>query len=231
MKTEATKYTLKDLPSQQRPREKLLSAGAESLNDAELLAIIIQNGTIKQTALELSYALLTRFGSLHALKHVGIAELRSISGIGFAKACQIKASIELSRRFYSFLPAPAQSVCCAEDAYHLMKHKFLLEKKEFFYILLLDIKNKLLKACMISQGTLTSSLVHPREVFNPAIKESAASIILIHNHPSGDPKPSLEDVEITRQIKQAGFIIGIKVLDHVIIGNNAYFSFAEQMIE
>jgi DNA repair protein RadC len=227
MQSSEFKYTLKDLPINQRPREKMLAAGVEVLNDAELLAILIQKGTRNQTALDVAYVLLSKFGSLASLQNVGIRELLKIHGIGFAKACQIKSAFELSKRLREEIPAFRIQISSAKDVYALMKNKFLLEKKEYFYILLLDIKNKLLKECMISQGTLTASIVHPREVFNAAIKESAASIILIHNHPSGDPKPSQEDIDITRQIRQAGQIMGIKVLDHVIVGHTTYFSFAE----
>lgn len=231
MQSNELKYTLKDLPINQRPREKLLSVGVEVLNDAELLAILIQKGTHKQTALDLSYALLSKFGSLSDLQNVGVGELLKLHGIGFAKACQIKAAFELSKRMREEIPNHKTHLSSAKDVYVFMKNRFLLEKKEYFYILLLDIKNRLIKESMISQGTLTASIVHPREVFNVAIKESAASIILIHNHPSGDPKPSQEDIEITRQLKQAGQIIGIKVLDHVIIGQGVYFSFAETISE
>lgn len=221
------KYKIKDLPAEQRPREKLLSSGVEALNDAELLAIIIGKGTTNNTAIDLSYAILSRFGSLTNLSKAGISELLKIKGIGYAKACQIKAAMELSKRLGNKSILDNPQISSAKDVYDLMKGKFFQEKKEYFYILLLDIKNRLIKECKITEGILTASIVHPREVFNPAIKESAASIILIHNHPSEDPKPSSEDIEITNQIKEAGNILGIRVLDHIIIGGKSYFSFAE----
>lgn len=224
------KYKIKSLPENQRPREKLLSKGAMTLNDAELLAIIIQSGTTNKTAVELSYAILAKFGSIKKLKDAAVAELCCIAGIGFAKACQIKAAVELAHRIGGYVQMSGFKISCSQDVYNIVKDKFLLEKKEYFYILLLDAKNKLIKECMISQGTLTSSLVHPREVFNPAIKESAVSIILIHNHPSGDPFPSKEDIELTRQLNQASEIIGIKILDHIIIGHDRYYSFVDHPI-
>jgi len=221
------KYKIKDLPAEQRPREKLLSNGVEALNDAELLAIIVGKGTMNKTAIDLSYNILSEFGSLSNLASAGVSELIKIKGIGYAKACQIKAAFELSKRIRSKSILENPQISSAMDVYNLMKDKFFQAKKEYFYILLLDIKNRLIKEIKVSEGILTASLVHPREVFNPAIKESAASIILIHNHPSEDPKPSREDIEITNQIKQAGNILGIKVLDHIIIGGRNYFSFAE----
>ncbi len=224
------KYKIKCLPENQRPREKLLIKGSASLNDAELIAIIIQNGTLNKTAVELAYNVLAKVGSLEGLKNVGISELCSISGIGFAKACQLKAAVELAHRISGYHNLLGYKICCSQDAYNVVKEKFLLEKKEYFYILLLDVKNRVIKECMISQGILTASLVHPREVFNPAIKESAASIILIHNHPSGDPFPSKEDVELTEQLKRAGELMGIKVLDHIIVGQDSYFSFVDHQM-
>ncbi len=221
------KYKIKDLPAEQRPREKLLSSGVESLNDAELLAIIVGKGTMNKTAIDLSYNILSEFGSLSNLANAGVSELLKIKGIGYAKASQIKAAFELSKRIRSKSILENPQISSATDVYNLMKDKFFQAKKEYFYILLLDIKNRLIKEIKVSEGILTASLVHPREVFNPAIKESAASIILIHNHPSEDPKPSREDIEITNQIRQAGNILGIKVLDHIIIGGRNYFSFAE----
>jgi DNA repair protein RadC len=230
MQIKNTKYKIKNLPEDQRPREKLISKGASFLNDAELVAIIIRSGTYDKTALELSYDILAGVGSIEGLQNVGVAELCKIKGVGYAKACQIKAAVELARRISNSGRMPGFKVCCSRDVYNVVKDKFLFEKKEYFYILLLDVKNRIIKECMISQGTLTSSLVHPREVFNPAIKESAASIVLIHNHPSGDPYPSKEDIELTGQLKQVSEVVGIKILDHLIIGRDSYYSFAEHSL-
>jgi DNA repair protein RadC len=174
--------------------------------------------------------LIKEFGNLQAIDSSSINELRTLPGIGLAKACQIKAALELGKRFLSEksqFKGPFRN--SAEVASYYIP-RMTNVKKEIFKSLLLDSKNKLIREVIISEGSLNYSIVHPREVFNPAIKESAAAVIFIHNHPSGDPSPSADDLEITKRLKKVSDIVGIKLLDHIIIGNNRYFSFVDEQL-
>lgn len=222
--------TIKDWPEDDRPRERLIKKGPESLTDTQLLAIILRTGFKgdKKSAVDIGRELLMKFGNFRSLDLLSINELCSIKGIGAAKAAQIKAAFEIGKRMSSQYGRSRKQFRSSEDVVDHYLPLMRNIKKEIFKIILLDSKNKMLKEIIISQGSLTSSLVHPREVLNPAIKESAASIILIHNHPSGDPAPSKDDIEITHRLKQACDIIGIKVLDHIIIGEKNHFSFVDQ---
>jgi DNA repair protein RadC len=207
-----------------------MNNGPESLTDAQLLAIILRIGdkSENKSALDIGRELLTKFGNFRDMDLLSVKEICSIKGIGIAKATQIKAALEIGKRMSSQYGNRREQFKSSEDVvkWHIPLMRNI--KKEIFKIVLLDSKNKILKDIIISQGSLTSSLVHPREVLNPAIKESAASIILIHNHPSGDPFPSQDDIEITQRLKQAGDIVGVKVLDHIIIGESSHFSFVDQ---
>jgi DNA repair protein RadC len=216
-------------PEEDRPREKLLKYGSEHLTNGELLAILLRTGIKtaenKKTALDLAKELLFCFKSLNNIIELSISELASIKGIGIAKAAQIIASFELGRRALSEKSGNNKSFRCSEDiANHYIP---LLKdlKKEQFRIVLLNIKNRIIKDVLVSLGSLTSSIVHPREVLKIAIKESAASVIFIHNHPSGDPEPSIDDIEITKRLCKSCNIIGINVLDHIIIGRETFYSF------
>lgn len=222
--------TIKNWPEDDRPRERLVNNGPENLSDAQLLAIILRlgNKTDKKSAVDIGRELLLKFGNFRSLDQLSINELCSIRGIGVAKAAQVKAALEIGKRMssqYGEIRKQFKSSQSVVDYYIPLMRNL---KREIFKIILLDSKNKILKDIIISQGSLTSSLVHPREVLNPAIKESAASIILIHNHPSGDPTPSKNDIEITQRIKEACSIVGIKVLDHIIIGEKSHFSFIDE---
>lgn len=221
--------TIKDWPEDERPREKLLKRGAESLSDGELLAIILRtgDGTTKQSAMDHARALLTRFGSLRRLASAGIKEICEIKGIGPAKAATIMAAFEIGKRVSKEEIRPGDTFRCGEDVYRHYHSTMRDSKKENFLAILLDSKNKVIREVDISTGSLTASIVHPRELFNPAIKESAAAMILIHNHPSGDPTPSREDIELTKRLRDAGELLGIKVLDHIIIGDGHHVSLAE----
>lgn len=222
--------TIKNWPEEDRPRERLVDKGPESLTDAQLLAIILRVGDKagKKSALDLGRELLTTFGDFRQLDLLSVRELCAIKGIGLAKAAQVKAALEIGKRMSSQYGGKKKQFRSSEDVVNYYIPLMRNIKKEIFKIILLDSKNKILKDILISQGSLTSSLVHPREVLNPAIKESAASIILIHNHPSGDPTPSQDDIEITHRLKQACDIVGIKVLDHIIIGEKSHFSFVDR---
>jgi len=218
---------LSQWPRGEGPRERLLSHGSASLSTAQLLAVLLRTGGRRgQTALELSRRVIAHFGSVEELAHAGPEELQQIPGVGPAGAATISAALELGRRAH---PAgrnrrPAFS-SAAEAASWLMPRMAHL-RKELFVALLLDGKNRLIRQVRISEGSLSSSIVHPREAFLPAVRASAASVIFAHNHPSGDPGPSREDLAVTEQLRQAGGILGIAVLDHVIIGAGEFTSLA-----
>ncbi|MBI3599375.1 MAG: DNA repair protein RadC, partial [Nitrospinae bacterium] len=197
---------IKDWPEDERPRERLIKYGAESLSDAQLLAIILRTGNKNRSAVDLAMTLITEFGDFRSMDALSISELCTIDGIGTAKAAQIKASFEIGRRMLSGGGGLKKNFRSSDDVvnYYIPLMKNL--KKEVFKTILLDSKNKIIKEMTISEGILTASIVHPREVFNPAIKESAAAVILVHNHPSGDPSPSQEDVEITSRLVKSGEI-------------------------
>lgn len=224
--------TIKDWPEDDRPREKLLKRGEEALSNTELLAIVLRTGNAStgQSALDHARLLMNTFGNFRALSNAGISEVCEIKGIGPAKAATIKAVMEIAKRYYADQIPKSKPLSKSEDVFAHFYPQLKDKKKESFFVLLLDGKNRHYKTVRISEGSLTSSLVHPREVFNPIIKESAASIILIHNHPSGDPAPSHEDREITSRLKEIGHLMGIKVLDHIIIGDEIYFSFMDSGI-
>ncbi|TYP57617.1 RadC family protein [Thermosediminibacter litoriperuensis] len=223
--------TIKDLPREERPRERLQRYGAEVLSDAELLALLIRTGTVSESALVLAHRVLKGDGGKTGLEFVaraGIEELSKIKGIGPAKAVQIKAAVELGRRISAFCRSDDIVISSPVDVKKLLMEEMRFLEKEHFKVILLNVKNRVISIEEISIGSLNSSIVHPREVFKPAIKRSSAAIILVHNHPSGDPTPSREDIEITRRLVEAGRILGIDVLDHVIIGNPSYVSFKEK---
>lgn len=218
---------IKDWPAGERPRERLIKEGCHALSDAQLLAILIRTGSDQANAVQLAIDLLDQFHELHNLANLSIKELCSIRGIGPAKAAQLKAAFELGRR--SLAPPVSQRtrIHSSQDIYRHFSPAFGHLKKEMFKIVLLDQKNKIIRDVLVSEGSLTLTVVHPREVFNPAVRDSAASVIFLHNHPSGDPTPSHEDRELTRRLIAAGDLMGIQVLDHVIIGDNQYFSFSD----
>ncbi len=215
---------IKDMPINMRPREKLLNQGEISLSEAELLAIILGMGTKNMSAIELAHALLCKYKNLRNLKEASLEELKEQKGIGLAKAVQIKAAFELGKRVATNTPYKSY-IKSPDDVKNMVMEEMRYFDREYFRVLYLDRKNGLITMENISIGGLHSSIVHPREVFKTAVKKSAASIILVHNHPSGDPSPSPEDIEITKRLKDAGELMGIKLIDHIIIGDNCYASF------
>ena len=221
---------IKNWPEDERPREKLLKRGAEALTDAELLALILRTGDAagKQSAIDLGRTLLQEFGDLRTLAGATVAEVCRIKGTGPAKAASIKAAMELANRFQARRFESLERFTAPAQVFEHFHHEFRDRRKEHFLALLLDGKNRIIKRVQISEGSLNQSIVHPREVFSPAVRESAAAIILVHNHPTGDPTPSREDIEITRRLKEAGDIMGVKVLDHIIIGDGTFLSFTAQ---
>lgn len=224
-------YTIKDLPKSERPREKLREYGVQSLSNAELIAIIIRMGFGSDTAIDLANKILSIDSSgIKFLSHATIEELTSIKGIGSCKAAQIQASIELGKRIARDRGEEKIKIDSPLVLVDLLMEEMRYLKKEYFKIAVLDTKNQIISIDNISIGNLNASIVHPREVFNIAIKKSANSIILIHNHPSGDPTPSREDINITHRLIEVGEIVGIKVLDHIIIGDNKHISFKQRNI-
>ncbi len=220
--------SIKELPETERPRERLLAVGEENVTDVELLAILIRGGSREESALGLAQRLLATFGSLQRLARAGNRELLAIKGIGKAKVAQIRAGLALGRRLAAEPIAPGVAVKGSEQTFRHFHERMKDLKKETFVCLLLDTKHNVIREEKIAVGSLNESLVHPREVFQPAIAESAASVLFVHNHPSGDPTPSPQDRQLTRRLCEAGDLVGIQVLDHIIIGRDAYYSFAEQ---
>lgn len=226
--TEENRLMIRDLPTEERPREKLKALGAEALSNAELLAILLRTGSDRESALQLAVRLLSLGGGLRELPGLSLEDLQVLRGVGPAKAAQLKAALEIGRRLATMPPDQAESITSPQRAAALFMEELRYKKKEHFMIMLLNTKNHLLSREEISIGSLNASIVHPREIFKIPLRKSAASIILVHNHPSGDPSPSQEDLEVTRRLVEAGNLLGIAVRDHLIIGDGCYFSFKEK---
>jgi DNA repair protein RadC len=216
---------IKDMPKSDRPRERLAELGAKNLTLQELMAVIIRTGNSKgQNAIQVAAALLKLFeNDLNDLFCASIEELKEVDGIGFAKACQIKAVFELGIRIGAFYKESLFITSTDDVVNRILPHMRYL-KQEHFIVVLLDSKNRFIRSDVVSMGSLDSALLHPREVFRPAVRHAASSMILAHNHPSGDPTPSDEDMFMTKKICMCGAIMDIEVLDHVIIGNPDYVS-------
>lgn len=214
-------------PPSERPRERLLKDGPEVLSDAQLLAILLRIGRRDSSAVEVAMDLLRQLDGLQGLPNRSVEELCRIPGVGPAKAAQLKAAIELGKRV---LAAPLSSGTKITSSADLFRHYYPLLRdlrREVFKIVLLDAKHAIVREATVSEGSLTVSIVHPREVFNLAVRESAAAVIFVHNHPSGDPSPSEEDRVLTARLVAAGELLGIQVLDHLIVGDGRYTSFAD----
>jgi DNA repair protein RadC len=224
----ASGSALKGWARADRPREKLLDCGAEALSAVELLAVLLRTGSEGETVLDQARAVLDVAGHrLRGLADLGHPDLCRIKGIGPAKAAQLLALVEVAKRFGEEEFAPGTLFKGSYDVYAHFRERLALERHEQFYAVLLDNKNRKLKDIRISQGSLTASIVHPRDVYLPVIRESAAAVIFVHNHPSGDPTPSAEDLEITRRLRQVGELVGVRVLDHLVIGRGRYISFVD----
>lgn len=221
---------IKDWPAADRPREKLLSTGPAALSDTELLAIILRSGHAGSgaSALDLARLLFSCFGSLRTMVSAAAAELCQVPGIGPAKAAEILALGELARRHAATPLSPGARFTSAREVFAHFHERLRDRKKEVFLTLLLDSKNRVLREVQVSEGSLNASIVHPREVFQPVIRESAAAVLFVHNHPSGDPTPSREDLELTVRLRDAGALMGVRVLDHIIIGSGCYVSMADR---
>ena len=219
---------IKDLPKSDRPREKLVAKGAENLKDSELLAILLRTGKTGKNVIEIASQILSKYSKKRLLQ-MSYDDLSKISGIDSAKATTLLAAFELSKRALEVNDTNLPVINTAKDAVAQLSDMHDL-KKEHFVVLYLNAKNQLVHKETISMGTLNANLVHPREVFEPALKYSAAQIIAAHNHPSGDPKPSEDDMELTKRLVEAGKMMGIEIMDHVIVSKNSHFSFKEEKL-
>lgn len=218
-------FTVHDLPLSERPRERLIKLGTEALSAQEILALILGRGTKGESVMVIAQNLLSEFGNLKGVVEASVEELTRVKGVGQAKATQLKAAFELSKRIEaSANEGKKVPVKSPEDIVRIIKSELKDKKKEHFFVILLDTRNQYLGKDKVSVGSLDTSIVHPREVFKPALSASAASVILVHNHPSGDPKPSEEDIKLTKRLVEAAEIMGIDVLDHIIIGDKNYLS-------
>lgn len=221
-------YMLRDIPQEQRPRERMLEVGAGALSHTELLAILLRTGTEQESAIHIAQRILNEAGSLRNLVDMSVDELCQLKGIGPAKAIQLKAGIELGQRVMQTRFAERPVIRSPRDAADLLMEQLRYLQKEHFVCLFLNTKNHVISQETLSMGSLNASIVHPREVFRAAMKCSSASIVCAHNHPSGDPAPSPEDIQLTRRLVKAGEIVGIDVLDHIVIGDGKYASLKEQ---
>lgn len=221
---------LKDLPEDLKPRERLYKLGPEVLSNREILAILLRTGTKGENVLELAERILIEAGGLIGLARLSVHELEQVHGIGPAKAAQVKAALEFGKRSISTDPVTRPVINSPSDVADLVMEEMRSLDREHFRIMHLSTRNNVLGISAVSVGSLNSSIVHPRECFKEAIRRNANSVILLHNHPSGDPTPSREDLDITRRLTEGGKILGIEILDHVIIGEKRYVSLKEQGI-
>ena len=221
-------FSVCEWSAEDRPRERLRSLGSGALTDAELLAILLRTGRRGESSLALAQRLLARYDGLEGLAGSSFSEIEGQGGMGLAKAAQIHAAFELGRRLSGRTRASRPSVRSAKDVYDVLGARLRDEKRESFWALLLDTRHRLQNAVRISEGSLTMTLVHPREAFSPALRESAAAVLFVHNHPSGDPEPSKDDWALTVRLIECGEILGIRVLDHVVLGDHAYVSLRDR---
>jgi DNA repair protein RadC len=220
--------TIKEIPVDDRPREKMASKGATALTDAELVAILLRTGTAEKSALDIASELTTDGGLYKRLASITrLNELMNIKGLGQAKAATVLAALEIGRRIASAKPVEKIHLSCPQDVAEFLMPRLRYAVKEQFIVILLNGKNKVVGTEVISEGSLSSSVVHPREVYASALLHHAAAIMVAHNHPSGDPKPSDEDREITSLLAQSGKVLGIPLVDHIVIGDGTYYSFLE----
>ncbi|KAA9023129.1 RadC family protein [Niallia endozanthoxylica] len=219
---------IRDYPKDERPRERFIKYGPESLSNQELLALMLRTGTKEESVIQLSNRLLTHFEGLRLLKDASLDEITSIKGIGTAKAIQVLAAVEIGRRISNLHHDDRYVIRSPEDGAKYVMNDMRFLSQEHFVTLYLNTKNQVLHKKTIFIGSLNASIVHPREIYKEALRRSAASIVCAHNHPSGDPTPSREDIEVTRRISECGKILGIELLDHLIIGENKFVSLKEK---
>jgi len=219
--------TIKQLPAELRPRERLIQFGAGSLSNAELLAIVLGTGTKDKNTVQLSEKLLAHFQTLGSLGKSTVEELCDINGIGEVKATKVLAALELGRRLGIALPSERYSIDSPEDVARLLMSDMRYLDREHFKALILNTKHQVIRVIDVSIGSLNSSVVHPRELYKMVVRHSGAAVIVVHNHPSGDPTPSAEDIAITKRLLEAGNILGIELLDHIILGDGRFVSLKE----
>ena len=220
--------SIKEIPLNDRPREKMAANGAAVLTDAELIAILLRTGTAEKSAIDIASEMTADGGLYKRLAGITrLNELTNIKGLGQAKAATVLAALEIGRRIASAKPLEKIHLSCPQDVADFLMPRLRYAAKEQFVVILLNSKNKVIGTEVVSEGSLSSSIVHPREVYGPAILHHAAAIMVAHNHPSGDPKPSFEDEEVTRMLSRSGKVLGIPMIDHVIIGDGNYYSFLE----
>lgn len=224
---ESKERALRHLPPEERPRERLLRGGAESLSLSELLAILLATGTKGKSVLNLAQEILLRFQGLQGLLEASIAELEEIKGIGTAKAIMLKAALEIASRARGKMQQPKASIDSPRDVYEMVKETMVSAKQEMLMVLLRDVRGKVIQQEIVGVGTLNQVLIHPREVFFPAVRHKAHSLILVHNHPSGDPTPSRADLDLTQLLLQSSKVMGIALDDHIIVGAGKYVSLRE----
>ena len=220
---------IKDMANEEKPRERLISVGVSNLSNEELISIILKSGTKGYSVKQISSLVMSEYKNLDNLKNITVNKLSLIKGIGKVKAIELVASLELGKRVYYKKDKIDIVLNNSDLIYEYFKDLYYYENQENFYAIYLDTKNKLISYRLLFKGTLDSSSVHPREIFKYAFLESAHSIIVMHNHPSGDSTPSSQDIEITKHLIDTGKIIGIPVIDHIIIGNEKYYSFYENI--
>ena len=218
-------FTIHDLPISERPRERLQKFGADALSAQEILALILGRGIAGESVMTTAQRLLSRFGNLKGIAGASVEELSQVRGIGLAKAAQLKAAFELASRLEDYAETGQKPIVKKpEDVVAVVRGRLKGKKKEHFLALMLDSRNQLVKTSEVSIGSLDTSIVHPREVFREAVSASAASVVFAHNHPSGDPRASEDDIILTKRLAEAGEIMGIDVLDHIIVGEKSFLS-------
>ncbi|NGX60839.1 MAG: hypothetical protein K940chlam9_00311 [Chlamydiae bacterium] len=218
---------MKNLPAEERPRERLFAHGPDVLTASELIAIILGSGIRGKPVLTLAQEILSHFGSLSSLQEASIEQLCQVKGLGKVKAIQLKAALSLASRVQREVKLKARAISSPKDAYYWVRDQVAYEKKEVFGVILQDARGIPMKWKIVSIGTLTQTIIHPREVFHPAIQHLSASLILVHNHPSGDPSPSPQDFQVTRQLIRVSQSVGIPIYDHLIIAPTTYYSMRE----
>lgn len=219
---------IKDLPKEDRPREKLIKYGVSALSNEELLCIILKTGTKDKSVKDLSDEILNEVSNISNLKECSIEYLLKIKGIGITKACEVLSALEIGKRIYLFSEKKIK-ISCSKDVFDYMKYYITDVKQEYFFCIYLNNKNEIIERRLLFMGTVNRSIVHPREVFKYAYLSSASSIICVHNHPSGDTKPSKEDINLTKALIEIGRVQAIPVLDHIIIGKENYYSMQENL--
>ena len=219
---------IRDMAAQDRPRERLRQVGAGAVSTAELLAIVLRTGSGGENVLRLAERLLAEFGSLPGLSRASITELMNVKGVGEAKASEVKAALELGRRLMASAPEERSVVSSPADAANLLMSEMMFLEQEHLRLVLLDTRNRVLQVPTVYVGSLNTSVVRIGELFRAALKANAAAMIVVHNHPSGDPAPSPEDIRVTRQLVEAGKLMDIEVLDHIVIGHQCFVSLKER---